>query len=272
LFAAADIEGFDRLPDSDEACAKFAKLFKELTDTLEAAKIQGFTWSEVTYEFDHDGALVTVALEFDEQAYLVLALRYKELFVPSGNASDSDVPYDIHGYLTEIDTGHIDTAYMNANFDKWLKRLTAGGDESELEAMLDELHGSFATLDQEQQRFAEMVIQAAQGFDLVVEPGKTFMDYINEFQARGKADQVRSLVDALGIDEGKLRQLMAGHVNEGNINEYGRFDSLKRTVDSQRAKAFFERREGRPIAPFKVSIMIDRLLREFVLTGGFDLD
>jgi type I restriction enzyme R subunit len=65
---------------------------------------------------------------------------------------------------------------------------------------------------------------------------------------------------------------MASHVSEGNINEYGRFDSLKRTADSQRAKAFFERREGRPIAPFKVSIMIDRLLREFVLTGGFDLD
>ncbi|MEE0027518.1 MAG: DEAD/DEAH box helicase family protein, partial [Atopobiaceae bacterium] len=141
LFATAGIESFDRLPDSDEARAKFAKLFKELTDTLEAAKIQGFTWSEVTYEFDHDGELVTTTLDFDENAYLVLALRYKELFVPSGNDSDSDVPYDIHGYLTEIDTGHIDTDYMNANFDKWLKRLTAGGNECELEAMLDELHG-----------------------------------------------------------------------------------------------------------------------------------
>ena len=161
---------------------------------------------------------------------------------------------------------------MNSNFDKWLKRLSAGGNEAELEAMLDELHGSFATLDQEQQRFAEMVIQAAQGFDLVVEPGKTFMDYINDYQARGKAGQVRALVDALGIDEGKLRKLMASHVSEANINEFGSFESLKKTADLKKAKAYFERREGKPVAPFKVSIMLDKLLREFVLTGGFDLE
>lgn len=161
---------------------------------------------------------------------------------------------------------------MNSNFDKWLKRLSADGNEAELEAMLDELHGSFATLDQEQQRFAEMVIQAAQGFDLVVEPGKTFMDYINDYQARGKAGQVGALVDALGIDEEKLRKLMASHVSEANINEFGRFESLKKTADPKKAKAYFERREGKPVAPFKVSIMLDKLLREFVLTGGFDLE
>ena len=137
---------------------------------------------------------------------------------------------------------------MNANFEKWLKRLTAGGEQSELDAMLDDLHGSFATLDQEQQRLAEIVIQAAQGFDLAIEPGKTFMDYINEFAVRGKAGQVTALVEALGIDEGKLRRLMAGHVMEGNINEFGRFDSLKRTADPRRAKAFFEQREGKTIS------------------------
>ena len=271
VFKIAGIESFDRLPDSDEACAKFAKLFKELTDTLEAAKIQGFNWDELAYEFEHEDGKTTMALCFDESAYLVLALRYKELFGPGGEAGGEDVPYDIHGYLTEIDTGHIDTAYMNANFEKWLKRLTAGGEQSELDAMLDDLHGSFATLDQEQQRLAEIVIQAAQGFDLAIEPGKTFMDYINEFAVRGKAGQVTALVEALGIDEGKLRRLMAGHVMEGNINEFGRFDSLKRTADPRRAKAFFEQREGKTIPPFKVSIMLDKLLREFVLSGGFDL-
>ena len=211
-------------------------------------------------------------LDFDEATYLVLALRYKELFGTQGDGSPIDVPYDIHSYLTEIDTGHIDTAYMNANFDKWLKRLSAGDNSAELDAMLDELHGSFATLDREQQRFAEMVIQAAQGFDLAVVPGKTFMDYINEFQAKGKADQVMALVNALGVDEEKLRRLMASHVSEANINEFGRFDQLKKTVDSKRAKVFFERREGRSMTPFKVSILLDKLLREFVLTGGFDLE
>ena len=272
LFVAAGIEGFDRLPESEEACAKFAKLFKELTDTLEAAKIQGFTWDEAVYEFEHEDGLATLSLDFDENAYLVLALRYKELFGSGGGGGSEDVPYDIHSYLTEIDTGHIDTAYMNNNFDKWLKRLASGGDSADLDAMLDELHGSFASLDQEQQRYAEMVIQAAQGFDLAIESGNTFMDYINEFQARGKSGQVTALVNALGIDESKLRTLMSQHVTESNINEFGRFESLKKTADMKKAREFFSTREGAQISPLKVNIMIDKLLREFVLAGGFDLD
>ena len=273
LFEAAGVFGFERLPESEAACAKFAKLFKELTDTLEAAKIQGFCWDELAYEFVHDGEKSTVELGFDEKTYLILALRYKELFGPVGPGGEVDVPYDIHGYLTEIDTGHIDTAYMNANFEKWLKRLTAGGASSaELEAMLDELHGSFASLDQEQQRYADLVIQAAQGFDLELKPGMTFMDYINEFQAKGKAGQIRALVDALGIDEHQLRALMAQHVTEANINEYGRLDSLKKTANIELAKQFFSKREGKPVPPFKVSIMLDALLREFILSGGFDIE
>ena len=273
LFEAAGVSGFERLPESEAACAKFAKLFKELTDTLEAAKIQGFCWDELAYEFVHDGEKSTVELGFDEKTYLILALRYKELFGPVGPGGEVDVPYDIHGYLTEIDTGHIDTAYMNANFEKWLKRLTAGGASSaELEAMLDELHGSFASLDQEQQRYADLVIQAAQGFDLELKPGMTFMDYINEFQAKGKAGQIRALVDALGIDEHQLRALMAQHVTEANINEYGRLDSLKKTANIELAKQFFSKREGKPVPPFKVSIMLDALLREFILSGGFDIE
>jgi len=273
LFVVAGVEGFERLPDSDAARAKFAKLFKELADTIEAAKVQGFTWGELAYEFPHEDGATRVELAFDEGAFLVLALRYKELFTPGGDGPMPEVPYDIHGYLTEIDTGHIDTEYMNANFDKWLKRLAAGGGDSvELDAMLDELHGSFATLDQEQQRYADLVIQAAQAFDLDVRVGMTFMDYINEFQARGKAGQVQALVDALGVDRASLVGLMAGHVTEANINAFGRLDALKKTVDLARAREFFSKREGKPVPPPIVSMRIDKLLREFILAGGFDLD
>ena len=218
-----------------------------------------------------DGAS-TVTLSFDENTYLILALRYKELFEKSASGDGDDVPYDIHSYLIEIDTGHIDTAYMNANFDKWLKRLASDSNSTELDAMLDELHGSFASLNQEQQRYAEMVIQAAQGFDLAIEPGKTFMDYINEFQAKGKSGQVTALVDALGVNEAELRALMAQHVTEANINEFGRFDSLKKTADSKKYRDYFSQRQGKPVSSFKASIMLDKLLREFVLSGGFDLD
>ena len=79
VFTNAGFPDFDRLPEDRESRGMFAKLFKELTDYLEAAKIQGFQWEQTE-----------VKLALDEQTYLILALRYKELFekrsVGSGDA------------------------------------------------------------------------------------------------------------------------------------------------------------------------------------------
>ncbi len=276
VFEAEGVEGFETLPESEAACGKFAKLFKDLSDTLEAAKIQGFLWNELTYKFEHGDSDVLVELVFDENDYLVLALRYKELFGGGGGGgTDSDVPYDVHGYLTEIDTGRIDTNYMNEKFDKWLKRIQSAagaGEETAVEAVLDELHSSFASLTAEQQRYAEIVIQAAQSFDLEIKPGMTFIDYINEFQSAGKSGQVMSLVTAVGVDEAMLRTLMELHVTEANINEFGRLNALKETCDMDAAKKYFERVEGKEVPLFTVNMKLYALLREFVLSGGFDLE
>ena len=97
------------------------------------------------------------------------------------------------------------------------------------------------------------------------------MDYINDFQKRGKDSQVDALVTAIGVDEGRLRDLMARHVTEDNINEYGRFDALKETVDLGKTRDYFAGKEGKPIPPFKVNMRLDKLLREFVIQGGFDI-
>lgn len=44
-------------------------------------------------------------MALDENTYLILALRYKELFNTGGSGGGGDVPFEIEGYLTEIDTG-----------------------------------------------------------------------------------------------------------------------------------------------------------------------
>ena len=269
VFEGYGVQNFERLPDSDAACARFAKLFKQLSDFIEAAKVQGFVWEKPAYEFHHDdGGKTEVAMVVDLQTYLVLALRYKELFEREPDDGSDDVPFDIDGYLTEIDTGRIDTDYMNENFAKWLKKIDEG---EEAKATLKLLHSSFASLTQEQQAAAELVIHAAQRGELEIVPGKTLMDYINDFQKRGKDSQVNALVSAIGVDEGKLRDLMARHVTEDNINEYGRFDVLKGTADLGKARDYFVRKEGKPMPPFKVNMRLDKLLREFVIQGGFDI-
>lgn len=269
LFTAAGIENFECVPHTQASCAQFAKLFKQLSDYLEAAKVQGFTWDKTAYTFNHEDGDAEGTLFFDETDYLVLALRYKELFEGEpGGPAPVDVPFDIDGYLTEIDTGRIDTDYMNESFQKRLKAIDLG---QEADRTLEQLHGSFAALTQDQQRYGELVIHAAQSGDLEVEPGKTFLDYINDFQLRGKNGQIASLAAATGVDEGMLRDLMARHMTEDNINEYGRFDALKKSCDPKKTSAYFTEKEGRPVSPFQANMKLDKLLREFVIRGGFDV-
>ena len=58
---------------------------------------------------------------FNERLYLVLVLRYKELSSGEGTSSNGDdVPYDLVSYITEIDTGVIDSDYMNSRFEKYM--------------------------------------------------------------------------------------------------------------------------------------------------------
>lgn len=96
-------------------------------------------------------------------------------------------------------------------------------------------------------------------------------EYISEYITRSKDDRIHRLAGLLGLDEDKLRELMDQRVTERNINEFGRFESLKATVDKARAKAFFEKRGGRTLLPPKVNMEADKLLREFILKGGFDI-
>ena len=75
----------------------------------------------------------------------------------------------------------------------------------------------------------------------------------------------------LGLDEMKLRNLMSLQLNSTNINEFGRYDDLKKTVDKTKAKEYFEKIEGIKLIPPKVNIKVDNLLREFILSGGMEI-
>lgn len=267
LFRSEEIENFEKLPDGNAERGRFAKLFKQLNNYLEAAKIQGFTWDKLSYK--ETGWEERIDLRFDETVYLILALRYKELFSSTGGGSVSDVPYEIDTYLTEINTGVIDTNYMNSRFQKYLKALQDG---EETAAVLDELHKSFATLTQIEQKYANIFLHDVQSGDVIVEEEKTLRDYITEYMTRAKNDQIHRFAVATGVDEAELRAFMQMKVTEANINEFGRFDRLKGTVDRALAKAFIEKLEGGTIKPFQVNMKIDQILRRFILEDGFDVE
>ncbi len=64
---------------------------------------------------------------------------------------------------------------------------------------------------------------------------------------------------------------MALDVTDENINEYGRFEALKKTIDKAKAKAYFEAVEGTKLIPPKVMQKADKLLRKFILAGGCEI-
>jgi type I restriction enzyme R subunit len=273
LFANSGVQNFERLPNEISERGQFAKLFSLLNFILEAAKIQGFKWSESKYHFVKEEGNFEIDVALDENTYLILALRYKELYTgSSGGGSSSEVPYEIEGHLTEIDTDKIDADYMNTRFDKYLKVLQNKDiDPVELQNTLDELHKSFATLTQEEQRFGNIFLHDVQSGNLIIEKGKTFREYITLYQYNAKNDQIKKMATMFGLDEIKLRNMMESGLNETNINQYGRFDELKNTIDKAKAKTYFEELEKTTIPPFKVNIKAHNLIQKFIIEDGFEL-
>ena len=110
-------------------------------------------------------------------------MRYKELFgTGPGLNPSNDIPYDIVGYLTTIDTDDIDIDYMNARFEKYLKLLNQKGTSAEMiKQAEEELHKTFATLSKEKQKFAKIFLHDIQSGDVIPVEGKTLQDYVLEY-------------------------------------------------------------------------------------------
>jgi len=269
LFTAAGVQNFEKLPEDDAACAKFADLFKTFNQHLEAAKVQGLHWNELTYSLGEDDDKHELTLEINEQTYLSLALRYKELTGKGegegGGGEGGEVPFDISGYLTEIDTGKIDADYMNSRFDKYLKELNQHQYQASIELTLNELHKTFSSLTQGEQNYAKLFLHDLQRGDAQLIEGHSFRDYINTYKDNAENAQINTVVNALGLDKNLLVALMTDNVNEKNLNNFGRFDALKETVDKNKAKAYFEKKDGVAIPPFNLNMRIDKFLKQLIL-------
>lgn len=272
LFEQAGIFGFERLPGETSERRKFAALFKDFNAYYEAAKVQGFVWNTLTYSFTdtETGKVKEKSLLLDEKVYKILVLRYKELFNECDDGIGGDSPYDLDGYITTINTDEIDADYMNSKFEKYKKALKSG-DPTDAEAAKEELHKTFATLSQNEQKYANLFLHDIQTGDADFEPGKTLRDYINEYMNRAKNDQIHRVASVFGLDEDQLRNMMALRLDDASIDEFGRYTRLRETVDIIKATAYFETINGKKLPLPMVNIKVDKILRNFIINGGYDM-
>lgn len=257
IFKWAGLEDFSKNPDDTTSCAKFVKLFNQLNEHLQAARLLGFSWEKLSYDVvQEDDSVITATLNFDQETYDKLLARYKDLFKESsGNGGGSDdVPFDLRSHINEIETDKIDQNYMNARFEKWLK--TIGGIEEA--AALEELHHSFATLSKEDQKFAELFLHDVQSGDIKLDPNLALSDYITTYKQKDANDKVLKVIKGLGLDGDLLRALLARKYTSENL-DLGRLNDLKETVDREKAKVYFNEERI-----FYLNIRIDEFLRELI--------
>lgn len=274
VFAKELIQNFSKLPEASELRGQFAKLFRVYNAYLESAKVQGFYWEKTTYKTPEDE---DISITHNEHQYNTLVQRYKELFgVRSGEGGEigpfEDLPYEIDSHLTEINTGQIDNDYMNYNFERYIHALEQPNiSYEELEGLLNDLSSSFATLPQEEQEFAEIFMYDIQSGNIVLEPGKTCREYITEYMISVKQKRISHLSEVIGVNYEMLKNIMDAHVTEQNIDEFGRFSQLLRSVDINKARNYFREVLGKEVSVPATYIETDKLLRKFILRNGFDI-
>jgi len=275
LFKTAGIKDFSKLPEEKDVQGQFSKLFKELNRHLNAARVQGFTWDKLQdnifqTEAEGEHEAVSMSMAIDETAYGALLQRYKEIYrVPRDRPTD-EVTFEVDPYIISINTGAIDTEYMNARFRKYMRTLDNYATKEEQAQALEELHRSFSTLTQEEQDFAELFLHDVQRGQIHVDDSKTLRDYLTEYMTRAKNDRIHRFAEALGLNEDILREIMTNYMPD-DIIPPGPFEQLRLSVNKEKAKAWFEQHEGVPIQSFRINMRIDRILRAFIEEGGFEI-
>ena len=270
LFKAEEIENYNKLPLTQASRSKFAKDFRLLSEKLETIKIQGFTWKQQRYgEFDNDPKFIDIKIT--EEIYNILLQRYKELFStePGGSSSgESPLYIEIDTDLINIYSGRIDENYMNERFEKYYIALQEGRDVEELIA---NLHRSFSSLSQEDQKYANLFLLDIKTGKVIVEQGKTCRDYITEYRLRFENDQKTKLCEKLGLDKGLLTSIMDSNVTPDNIRAFGRLDNLMKTLDTEKAQQYLESILNQKLNMFQVRMEAKKFVEDFILKGGFDI-
>ncbi|MDV4424683.1 restriction endonuclease subunit R [Enterococcus faecium] len=266
VFNISGIENFSHLPEVPGEIKQFVNLYNQLIHCYESAMIQGFTWAKSTYEIQDYEPITVVITEYE---FNILAQRYSEIEREPRDGNDS-IAYDIDYQLPEGSRSRINYEYLNTNFKKYMN-IKEERDSNLIQSLLNDLHRTFAQLPVELQPYAEMILNDVNNGELVIKEGWEFTDYLNEYQLSEEDDFIQDLVDSTNINEALLREMLDLRLTEVNINEYSRFDKLKSSVNVGHFSGYIEKNLGKMVIPIKVNMLIDRLLRAFLLEGVFDV-
>jgi len=290
LFENEGIKDFETIPENKPERKKFVSLFNKFNKYLAAARIQGFRFNDdehnlsILKKAESEDVIIKEdktkadsifsdinTLFISEEEYEALKQRYREISKSAEN-EHNNAPYEIQSYITEFDSVKVNNDYMNSKFQKYLKALGQKNiSKKELDDTLKALHKSFSTLTHEQQVFAKLFMNDINSGDVEIEEGKSFMDYITEYQQKAENDQIGKLCDTFGLDKQKLKKIMNLQQDNDKITDVGGFEKIKNSIDIEKAKNYFEKLTGKEYDIFDVNIDAYDLLFKFIISGGFEI-
>lgn len=140
------------------------------------------------------------------------------------------------------------------------------------ETLLENLHKTFANLDQDDQRYASIIITDIQSGKLLIDEweSKTFRDFITGYKKEKEDKNIAKLVEIFWVDEKLLKELIISSAWSDTVNPYSKFEQLKQGIDKEKVKHFFEQKEWTNLSTLKINIKASNFLEQFILCGGFE--
>ena len=255
IFSHDKIENFECLPRSNEDRQKFRKEFYLLKSTLRAAILQGFKWN------NEYGAKVN----FDEKIYRILTMRYKDL--PSNRGGGGSMAR--HGYIVNTDLStmemdKIDAAYLEAQFKiVTMKDIENASKDAKKIAAIHEIESNLGILSEIQQRYARQILEDIKNGILEIIEGKTFLQYIQEYQEKAIRSNIRVFTETTGVDE---EEMFALYIATGKHEvDALKLERLEATAVPEKIKAYYN------VSIFKARIKLHQDLKEYIENRKADM-
>ncbi len=231
IFTMDHIVNFEQLPRTDANRQKFRKEFYRLKSTLRAAMLQGLKWDN---EFGQ-------SLHFDERTYRILTKRYQDLPSNSGGRGGGRKKpgFELPTNLSTIEMDKIDAEYLEEQFRiVTLKDISIQEEQLIRQAnAIKEIKKNIGVLPARKQKFARQVLDDVRGGILIVEEGKTFLNYIQEYSERVIKRTIERFVMNFGIDANVFYDLYMD-TTEGEVDTI-KLEAIEKTVDANKAKNYF---------------------------------
>lgn len=256
-FALDQVKNFERLPRQEEYRQKFRKDFQSLRAKLRASFMQGFKWNNKSAEL----------IPFDEKTYRILKMRYEDLPTGrSGGGGKSLAGFAIDTDVSSMEMEKIDADYLEKQFQIiTIAQIEAKEDSANRQAeAIKDIRDNLNTMPARLQKWAKMVLSDIESGRLKVEKGKTFRDYIAEYESDTVQNALAAETEKFGLDYNMLLEVYQNTTSEKNINDQNRLSNLEASADVRKVMEYF----GCP--QFKAKAKLSAYLHDFILNRKAD--